>query len=357
MTMPHDKNNRAVDIARQAIPFMSDHGIPITPRNYFVWYEYFRGHMPALKATLDELINASTEFDSKLNNEIYTRFFARNLTDEQERKLTEEIKAVEEVNATAGKILEPITRELDGASKSTESYGAKLKEIAGKIKDDKDADHIRSIMITLAKETEKISNESKAITTGLKDSTQQFEDLREKLAQAKKEARIDDVTQVKNRRAFNERISEIIKDVSKKKTVACLAIVDIDKFKRINDTYGHPVGDKALAALAAQLVDFTASSDEVFRIGGEEFAIMLLDCPLEKAFERMDSIRASIASHQFTVRGIVETITISVGVAEIEKGNREEDALKQADTALYLAKESGRNKVKTNKDLKARDVT
>lgn len=349
MTMPRENKSQAVDIARKAIPLMSERNIPITPQNYFVWYEYFDGARQDLKKTLDELINAETEFDDKLNYEIYNRFFGRSHSEEQERKLQEEIKVVEEVNATAGEILEPITKDLDSASQNTENYGAKLKEMVGKIEDNKNIGDMHPIIIALAKETEKISSENKAIGAGLKDSTQRLENLRIKLAQAKTEARMDDLTKLQNRRAFNERIVEIMEIVNKEEIPAILGIIDIDKFKRINDTYGHPVGDKALIALAGQLMEFTRKEDEIFRIGGEEFAVILPDCSLEKAFERMESICASIASHQFAIKDIVETITISVGLAQIEKGIRQEDVEKLADMALYLAKESGAKQCENGK--------
>ena len=119
-------------------------------------------------------------------------------------------------------------------------------------------------------------------------------------------------------------------------------MVDIDNFKSINDTHGHEVGDRVLIEVARRLRESVRDSDFVARWGGEEFVVLLRDCPLADAVARAEKIRHRIAEAPCADAG---TVTISVGVAELTADEDLDHWLVRADRALYQAKRSGRNTV------------
>jgi diguanylate cyclase (GGDEF)-like protein/PAS domain S-box-containing protein len=123
-----------------------------------------------------------------------------------------------------------------------------------------------------------------------------------------------------------------------------VAILDLDKFKNVNDTYGHAVGDEVLIKIAAALLQHSRANDYVGRWGGEEFLFIFSNTNLEAAIEACESLRMEIES---LVHETVGKVTTSIGVASLEKGQSTEDLLVKADLALYQAKREGRNKVKS----------
>jgi diguanylate cyclase (GGDEF)-like protein len=122
-------------------------------------------------------------------------------------------------------------------------------------------------------------------------------------------------------------------------------MIDIDWFKKINDRYGHSAGDEVLKGVARICKESIRDIDIAGRFGGEEFAVVLVECSLDSAFTVAERIRANIESNEFPVDGTSIRCTVSIGIA----GNTTEDAdlemvMKRADTALYDAKQAGRNR-------------
>jgi diguanylate cyclase (GGDEF)-like protein/PAS domain S-box-containing protein len=124
-----------------------------------------------------------------------------------------------------------------------------------------------------------------------------------------------------------------------------LAMLDLDLFKSINDRYGHRAGDDVLRRVAARMMRGLRSQDNVGRYGGEEFAILLPETPLDAAREVLDRTRQAIAELRFEFLGQTVTVTASVGVVALQKDEPIETALARADAALYRAKAAGRNRV------------
>jgi diguanylate cyclase len=127
-------------------------------------------------------------------------------------------------------------------------------------------------------------------------------------------------------------------------------VCDIDFFKKINDTYGHKVGDLALKKLASLLQERLRVNDIITRYGGEEFAIILPHTGLEGAQKAAEGIRSYIDKATFSYKGKTIPLTISVGVSKFIKGDDKNSVFERADRALYLAKNSGRNAVRSELD-------
>ncbi|MCW8885509.1 MAG: GGDEF domain-containing protein [Motiliproteus sp.] len=153
----------------------------------------------------------------------------------------------------------------------------------------------------------------------------------------------DSLTGLANRRHLKQRADADIERCSRYQEPMCLAIADIDHFKLINDSYGHDIGDLVLCTFAETVRQNIRKSDFVARVGGEEFAILLIKVSLEQAHEIIDNIRTKIAHHH--IDSINQSITASFGITEFKPGDQLDQLMKRADTALYVAKRKGRNQV------------
>ena len=179
-----------------------------------------------------------------------------------------------------------------------------------------------------------------------RDASEQV-NLEQHVASLHDRATRDPLTRVANRAELNRRLPEFVAYHHEQKQPGSLIICDIDFFKRVNDTYGHPAGDEALIMFATLLREFTRDSDLVARYGGEEFVILCPACDAQMAVEKAERIRAELQNRPLSpLRG--NCITASFGVSQLAYGDSHETLLNRADQSLLLAKESGRNRVMTS---------
>ncbi|MDR3162583.1 MAG: diguanylate cyclase [Helicobacteraceae bacterium] len=171
-----------------------------------------------------------------------------------------------------------------------------------------------------------------------------------KLTEATKRSHTDALTGMINRLRINELLQMEIDRVERYGGDLCVALMDIDKFKNINDTYGHLVGDQVLVTLAKILTQTMRKTDIAGRWGGEEFLIVLTHTPIDGAVKKLNTIRRSIEADKFDP---VPKVTASFGVSSFQGGDTLESLVGRADVALYFAKESGRNCVKSTADTVA----
>lgn len=156
----------------------------------------------------------------------------------------------------------------------------------------------------------------------------------------------DALTQLPNRRAFNEFFTKEFALFKRSQTPFCLLMVDLDFFKKVNDTYGHDAGDIVLEEVAQCLQAHTRDDELVARIGGEEFVVLLSRCELPQAVFAAERIRAAIEVMPIEADEQVIKITSSIGVTQVSAEDLDEKSLfVRADKALYLAKNGGRNQV------------
>ncbi len=159
---------------------------------------------------------------------------------------------------------------------------------------------------------------------------------------------IDGLTQIPNRRAFQDFIGRELSRCERKGHALALLLIDLDHFKRVNDRDGHLAGDAVLCGVARVLEDLPVRrQDCLARLGGEEFALVLTDCPLEEAARIAERVRGAIECAAFPFAGRSLSVTASIGVAPFAKGRGERELIDAADRLLYDAKDAGRNCVRT----------
>lgn len=206
------------------------------------------------------------------------------------------------------------------------------------------SEHIDRFRQTEESRLNQVEQENEAMRERIQKLEQNRATLQEQLVASTQRMLRDTLTGLPNRLAFDERLALEVARMRREKTPLCLAIWDIDHFKRVNDTYGHQAGDKALIVVAKSLNHLIRDVDLAARYGGEEFVMILPRANLQQAFVVLERIREKIADTPFRFKDQPLQITLSCGVAEFGANEDAEAVMTRADEALYRAKGNGRNR-------------
>ena len=190
---------------------------------------------------------------------------------------------------------------------------------------------------------EKYQHQLEELSQKIKAIESETGELQSKLITANSLALRDALTKLPNRQAYDERLAIETARWQRYYTPLCLVVWDIDYFKKINDQFGHQVGDKALAHVAGHFSQHIRKSDFIARFGGEEFTMLLPHTNKHMAFKMSEKLRSHIECSPLNVNDTPISITISCGITQFISGDTHESAFLRADQALYRAKEQGRN--------------
>jgi diguanylate cyclase (GGDEF)-like protein len=160
-----------------------------------------------------------------------------------------------------------------------------------------------------------------------------------------RQSREDALTGLANRRQFDDRMASEIERAQRYSKPLCLALIDIDHFKRINDSGGHALGDAVLVRIAGLMAEHFRASDLVARVGGEEFAVVFPETALPGALAAVEQLRMRLAASVFDEIATGEAVTMSAGVSERLPGEGRDALQSRADQLLYAAKAAGRDRV------------
>ena len=216
-----------------------------------------------------------------------------------------------------------------------------------RLADTKKPSEVIAAATAILSETRTFVTESRQFEAELLSSVEEMHKLKQELSTAKREASIDGLTGLFNRRSFDRKLGDLIAAADGLNESFCLLFLDIDHFKRVNDTYGHMVGDKVLSEFGRQIGRLTRRSDFLARYGGEEFAILLPSTRITNAFTVAENIRSTlqlVRLRRSSSRESLGAVTVSVGVACFRIGETAEDLIGRCDKALYRAKSLGRNR-------------
>ncbi|MCQ8104513.1 diguanylate cyclase [Methylomonas sp. SURF-2] len=192
-------------------------------------------------------------------------------------------------------------------------------------------------------ERDKTQRELRNLLQKIRDMEAETSELQSRLDAAQNRAMRDPLTNLPNRLAFEERLTDEIARANRYGGALTLAVWDIDLFKNINDTYGHKSGDKALMVIARLLSGHCREADFVARFGGEEFVMLLPETTLTSGLKMTDDLRKNIGKSSFRANGDKISITLSCGLTQYKQGDNNESIFIRADGALYQAKQNGRN--------------
>lgn len=326
--------------ARRCMELMARHDVPPTPPNYCLWYTYAAGGMPSLTQEMDEMQQHGIAFTMQESLRLFEKYFG---TDREARSL-------ERIGGDLSQALSTVVKQIGQADRDSAAFGDRLKAFDGSLRSVSAGDDagVHDVVLGLIQATQDMVDKNQVLQKELNKSSAQVAVLRDHLHQVRTEALTDGLTGVANRRCFDLKLVEQSKAALKAGSELCLLMIDIDHFKRFNDTYGHKVGDQVLRVVGFQLKAAVASDDVPARYGGEEFALILPQCTLDQAARRAEQLRRTLANQYLRSKSTGENfgqVTVSIGVARYRANEPLEDFIGRADSALYRAKHDGRNRV------------
>ncbi|MBL8488567.1 MAG: diguanylate cyclase [Rhodocyclaceae bacterium] len=237
-------------------------------------------------------------------------------------------------------------------SESTSGYHDKIERCAQRISAARDITELSDVLDEVMRETRTMQLDAQRSRDDMaemrrraNDAEQEIVRLQNELSQASEMVRHDPLTGALNRKGMEEAMEKEVARVRRRGTPLCMALLDIDNFKKLNDSLGHDAGDKALVHLAQVVRETIRPQDSLARYGGEEFVVVLPDTGLDDAVKAMVRVQRELTKRFFLHGNDKVLITFSCGVAELMDTEPPPEALKRADGAMYLAKRQGKNRV------------
>ncbi len=333
-----ESQKQAEKYCEMALKAMREHRVIPHPANFAVWFVYHNGRHPDLKKEIDALIDEHQDFTDERSAEIYDRFFSNE----------SESEALEESSRRLESVVSQLLGYLGESEGNAENYGEALVSYSGQLSETSSPDQVREVVGSLLAETVKMAEQHKKLQKHVTESTSEITELRQKVQTMRMEVLTDPLTGIANRKCFDLRISEGIADAKENGQTVSLMMLDIDHFKKFNDTYGHQLGDEVLKLVARTFVESIKGQDTAARYGGEEFAIILPRTSLKNAMIVAEQIRKTMADKVIVNRRSGDklgAVTLSIGVASSKGDELPSAILQRADEALYVAKRKGRNMV------------
>jgi diguanylate cyclase len=237
-------------------------------------------------------------------------------------------------------------------SETTSGYHDKIEKCAARISEARDITDLSEVLAEVMHETRTVQinaarsrDELTAMRARVGEAEAEVTRLQTELAQASELVRHDALTGALNRKGMDEALESEVARLRRQGGSLSLALLDIDNFKKLNDSLGHAAGDAALVHLSAVAREAIRPQDTLARYGGEEFVVLLPNTPLDDGVTAMVRVQRELTRRFFLNNNDKVLITFSCGVAELSGEESPYDALKRADEAMYLAKRAGKNRV------------
>ncbi len=279
--------------------------------------------------------------------------------DDAERRLREVIfkqnqlkTSLQDAKETLKRMLAGFVDQLADFAEATSEYHDKIEICAEKINAANNISELGNVLNEVMQETRTIQlnaqrsrDELRMTQQQVKDSEARIKELEEELESTSNLVRYDQLTGVLNRRGLEEMFEKETARAQRHDTLLCVGMLDIDNFKKLNDSLGHDAGDEALVHLARVCRETLRPQDTVARFGGEEFIILLPETPLEDAINTLARLQRELTRKFFMHDNEKVLITFSAGVTLMRTDDSQATVIKRADEAMYEAKKSGKNRV------------
>ena len=335
--MSKDTFAQSAAYLKQAVPLMIKYQIPTTPDNYHLWYNYVSASMPELNQAIDQAVKMQGTCSLTTCERLYHQYLAA-----QDEKQMEAMKlslaamanelghSMQDAISDTGMFQEMLDKSFDKLSR-IDDEGFSLEDTMG-------------ILRELVRESRDVRMSTMHFRNQLSNAEKEIKELRAALNETRKLANEDALTNLLNRRAFDLELEGLIRS----QHPFSLILADIDRFKNFNDEYGHLLGDQVLRAFRKRLRDACKEGVTAYRLGGEEFAMLVPHRSLALARQMAESMRRAIERMSILDRKSgrrIDHITASFGVGEFNGQESADCLVERTDKLLYKAKELGRNRV------------
>ena len=324
----------AATLARKALEEMERCQVWPTPLKYELWINCISDPSGPLAKEIERLSSSGEPITEAVSEELAAEFLSKARLSDQIRDAGDQLS----------RELDSVSRAIGTAQKSSKEYGRTLAGASETLAAESSSPALKRIVDGLAAATRRIERENSSLEQQLSASTQEVEKLREHLEQVRRDAMTDGLTNLSNRKSFDEAVNRACAEPGARAT---LAVIDIDHFKRFNDTWGHQTGDQVIRYVASVIGRAGEHPRMAARYGGEEFALLCPGESVTQVMAELEQMREEIASRMLKRRSTNEdlgAVTISIGVAQRQPGETGMSLGGRADAALYESKRGGRNR-------------
>ena len=346
--MSEQEFRRALGYANSAIDLLKRSAIPPYPQFYELLYTYATGVNPELNARINAIFRESTP-DTETAERIYNEFL----------KAQDANERISSVSERMSNRISTMHEAIDSAMTTANAYSATLQTAGGDLDADLPPAELARLAANLLAETRRMQDSNHELERNLEASRADIAALQRDLEDVRREALLDPLTKVFNRKAFDDGLLRSFIAAGEHGRPLCLVLLDIDHFKRFNDTWGHQTGDQVLRLVAMTLKSNIKGRNIAARYGGEEFAAILPETDIDGAVIVAENVRKAIQAKELLKRSTNEKlgrITASFGVAQLRPDDTPNSLIERADRGLYAAKRAGRNTVISEIDLKDDEV-
>lgn len=334
-----DEFGRITALCDQALSYAGIYRTPPLPQTYDVWFNYVSGWEPGVVNKINALIhdqNAVTAIDLQ---QIYSEFLA------PDAKLRQRL---EEANSSLDSEMADIIEVIQNHLQSNVEYSGSLSRNVHKLTGEPDISLIKETIKLLFEENEQMRKKSSDLATSLENSREQIENLRTELVNSREKEKRDPLTQLANRRGWEERFTFEYDTACRSGQSLVVVLADIDYFKRINDQFGHQIGDEVIRFFSVLIANEIEPECFAARIGGEEFAILMPGHSYNKAKQKINTIREKLAAARLIVTESdqqIGKVTASFGITLLTQSDTISTLFSRADELLYASKNGGRNMI------------
>ena len=328
---------RSAELLRLALAQMGRYEAAFNPVTFALWYEHVAGINPKLSAALEALVQSG----GAIGDEVVMRLYEAHVLPPDE-------EAVTRIGQEMQRVMNSVVQSASQTGLRAGAYGEQLSGLSRALATQSDASLSPQLSEVLAG-TAEMRGALDALQHKVSSSQSEIQALRDDLVRARDEAQTDALTGVLNRKGFDRRLEKLMAEPATDACSHCLVMLDIDHFKRVNDTHGHLVGDRVIQAVGEILrAAVPAFGGAAARYGGEEFAILLPQSTLERSIQLAEDVRMRIKAMKIRdkrTQDVVLTVTLSGGVAALRPGDDASTLVQRADAALYHSKKNGRDRI------------
>ena len=330
---------QAVNIAADVQTIIREYKLKPTPQVYAIWYAYLAKTDADLVKSIDILISNKQRITEQVHLDLYERYLMPVSESDPD--------GVDQVGQNLAEKIDQLMTVLAMANDGINDFGDSMDSSISNMEGSDDITKIKGIVAGLAEEARALKEKNNALSNQLGEASKEINTLRSNLSEVSREALTDGLTGLANRKAIDKALTDRTFDALEHDRPLFAALLDIDHFKKFNDTHGHQIGDLVLTIVARELSKSVADPHMPGRFGGEEFIMLFQDIRLDQVYSTCEGIRNSLAKQKLDVPGIQgkpDSITASIGITKYNLGESITDFIGRADDGLYKAKEAGRNR-------------